>query len=48
MNRSSGFTLIEMLAVVTIFAILASFAIPSVSTLSGRTLRRTQIEGVQP
>ena len=38
MTRRAGFTLIEMLAVVTIFALLASLAIPALSTLSGRTL----------
>lgn len=38
-KRRAGFTLIEMLAVVVIFALLASIAIPSLSTLSGRTLR---------
>jgi type II secretion system protein H len=35
-----GFTLIEILAVVAIFALMASFVVPRLSSLSGRTLRR--------
>jgi type II secretion system protein H len=39
-QREAAFTLIEMLAVVTIFALIAGFALPNFGTLSRRQLRR--------
>lgn len=40
MRPRGGFTLLEMLAVVTIFALLASFAMPNVSALRTRALQQ--------
>ncbi len=39
MRRTRGFTLIEMLAVVAIFALLAAFVAPNLSVLGRRALR---------
>jgi prepilin-type N-terminal cleavage/methylation domain-containing protein len=39
-SRRAAFTLIEMLAVVAIFALLVGIAIPSLSSLAGRQLRQ--------
>ena len=38
-NHRDGFTLIEMMAVVTIFALLAAFVAPQVGSVGGRNLR---------
>ena len=40
MRRRSGFTLIEILAVVAIFALLAALVVPNLGSLSSRTLRQ--------
>ncbi len=40
MRRRSGFTLIEILAVIAIFALLAGLIMPNIGTLSARTLRQ--------
>ena len=40
MRRRSGFTLIEILAVVAIFALLAALVMPNLGSLSSRTLRQ--------
>lgn len=39
-QRSGGFTLIEMMAVVTIFALLAALVAPQVGVVTGRALRQ--------
>ncbi|MBW2359898.1 MAG: GspH/FimT family pseudopilin [Deltaproteobacteria bacterium] len=39
-GHRGGFTLIEMMAVVTIFALLAAFVAPQVGSVGGRNLRR--------
>jgi type II secretion system protein H len=40
-QHRGGFTLIEMMAVVTIFALLAAFVAPQIGAVSGRYLRQT-------
>lgn len=40
MRRHSGFTLIEILAVVAIFALLAALVVPNLGSLSSRTLNQ--------
>jgi type II secretion system protein H len=39
-RRATAFTLIEMLAVVAIFALMAAFVMPNLGTLGSRTLQR--------
>lgn len=39
MRRAAGFTLIEMLAVVAIFALMAAFVVPNLGILSRRALQ---------
>jgi type II secretion system protein H len=39
-RRGAAFTLIELLAVVAIFALMATFVLPNLTTLGSRTLRR--------
>jgi len=39
-RRAAAFTLIEMLAVVAIFALMAAFVMPNLGTLGSRTLQR--------
>ena len=39
-RRAAAFTLIEMLAVVAIFALMAAFVMPNLATLGSRTLQR--------
>jgi type II secretion system protein H len=39
-RRGAAFTLIELLAVVAIFALMAAFVMPNLATLGSRTLRR--------